>query len=55
MNKYEQIKQMTLEEMAREFMLCANWDKKQKARAEKVFGKNNIDMYIAILEDEVKE
>lgn len=54
MNKYEQIKQMSLEEMAHEFMMCANWDKEQKAKAEKVFGKNNIDLYIAILQDEIK-
>lgn len=53
MKKYEQVKNMTLEEMAQEFMLCANWDKKDKVKAEKIFGKNNIDLYIEILSKEV--
>ena len=53
MNKYEQIKQMTIEEMAHELMLCANWDKKYKSKADKIFGKNNIDLYIEILSKEV--
>lgn len=55
MNKYEQIKQMSLEEMAQEFMLCANWNPKDKVQAEKVFGKNNIELFIAILSKEVEE
>jgi len=49
MNKYEQIKTMNIEEMAHELMLCANWDKKDKTKAEKIFGKNNVDLYLAIL------
>lgn len=55
MNKYEQIKNMTLEEMARELMLVANWNPKDKEHAEKIFGKNNVELYIKILKDEVKE
>jgi len=53
MNKYEQIKTMTIEDMAKEFMLAANWDKKDKAKADKIFGKNNVDLYIEILSKEV--
>lgn len=54
MNKYEQIKNMTLEEMAHELMLVANWNTKHKENAEKIFGKNNVELYIKILKDEVK-
>jgi len=53
MNKYEQFKSMTLEEMAHELMLVANWDKKDKAKADKIFGKDNIDLYITLLSKEV--
>lgn len=53
MNKYEEIKSMTIEEMANEFMLVANWDKKDKAKADKIFGKDNVGLYITLLSKEV--
>ena len=53
MNKYEQLKQISLEEMAVELMAVANWDKKDKAKADKIFGKNNPNLYIEILKMKV--
>lgn len=35
MNNYERIKNLNIEEMAEEIRLIANWDKKQKSKANK--------------------
>jgi hypothetical protein len=53
MNKFEQIKQMNIDEMAKELMLVANWNPKDKAKAEKIYGKNNPELYKMILQSEV--
>jgi hypothetical protein len=50
MNNYERIKNLSLEEMAEEIKAIANWDRKEKRKAEK-----DSQWYIRYLKTEIEE